>query len=432
MSTKKELIKIAQKQNIRFKKSWTKAKIQEAIEQNITNDSPMWIDCKYSGIKFDAIEWGVTERVEVHPTIAWWKQRANKENWYGKFFEAIEYGKENGFDSIEQFDEVFERCDRGLPFEKKSYNLELTSTGAKALCFRKPWVAKIKGLSEQYDYDRQFLQEDEIEGRAFRFNLSEDGVYQAKQYSSKGNEYFYFYQVKKGELSELSQEQVNEIFGDVEKIREKRKKEKEQVKLALDTAIHFVSPKYIGSGIIKYGKNYYKVLNTKEEDVDIDGIPTNNSDSSGYFSTDFHYYCREAKPHQVDVFNKAQEAEKEKKENQEKAKQILWEVYRSCDTNGEVLEPHGVQISISSKKLNYDSTCLYIDFEQNLVWSSKYNGRDGDLWDWNNSIDGRYIVRSQQLTGELREKLFPAIIIWSQQFPGAIQGLETFQDVIKI
>ncbi len=71
------------------------------------------ITCKFTKIKFEAS----SKRTQVHPDIAWWKQKANQKGWYLRFFEAIEYGVTQEFNTIEQFEEVLEKAQNNEPFE---------------------------------------------------------------------------------------------------------------------------------------------------------------------------------------------------------------------------------------------------------------------------------------------------------------------------
>ncbi|HEY9657616.1 MAG TPA: hypothetical protein V6C65_04065 [Allocoleopsis sp.] len=71
--------------------------------------------CKLSGLKFEA----PTKRSQVHPEIAGWKQYANKNGWYMRCLEAIEYGKSKGFQAIEEFEAVLNRAEHNKPLEEK-------------------------------------------------------------------------------------------------------------------------------------------------------------------------------------------------------------------------------------------------------------------------------------------------------------------------
>lgn len=219
MVSKAELVKIAIERNIRFKKTWSKEQIETAIASGVTNDA-LWVACKISGLKFDCVEWEVSDRTEVHPTISWWKKQACKRGWYARFFEAIEHCQEKGYD-LAGFEKVLRRASDNLPFEEedeKPYNLALTDMRDRV---RKAWVAKVVGVSAKYDFDREFV-EGFVEGhdnRDRKFHLTEEGIYEWCSYSSKGNATRKFIEVVSGGIKECSRDRVIEVFGDPEALK---------------------------------------------------------------------------------------------------------------------------------------------------------------------------------------------------------------------
>lgn len=301
MPTKKELIAIAEDRDIRFKKSWSKAQIQAAIEEGVKNSDPIWIECKFSKIKFDAVSLGVSERTEVHPEIADWKQSANRNDWYSGFFAAIDYGISQGFTTIKEFELILERAQADKPLdgsepEEIKSNLQLSGTGYKfnKNCggSRKPWIAKIVGLSEKYDYQREFqdpVEIDDSSSRAgYKFLITEEGYYQRKEYSGSGNAYVAWYKFENDKFIEIEEKDIIAIFGNPADIKAEKEKINSQI------TKKFLNPnwsKAVGE-TVKTSEGQFTVLKIESEDVDIDGIPCKYIDSSGYFATDITYFCR--------------------------------------------------------------------------------------------------------------------------------------------
>lgn len=85
------------------------------------------IVCKFSKIRFEA----ATKRTQVHPKIAAWKQEANKRGWYRRFFEAIEYGLANKFETIEQFEEILGKAQKDELFEPVKSQTEVVEEEAE-------------------------------------------------------------------------------------------------------------------------------------------------------------------------------------------------------------------------------------------------------------------------------------------------------------
>lgn len=427
--TKKELIALAESQNIRFKKSWKKEQILEAIELGITNDDPIWLECKFTKLKFDAIAFGVTERTEVHPEVANWKQAAHKHNWYSEFFEAIDYGVEQGFETLDQFEEVFERAQADKPLdgsepEQIPYNLELAGTGYKYFQYtgksRKPWIAKITGLSSKYGFEREFQEPveklEDSRGR-LRFNITENGYYQRKEYSGSGSEYVAWYHFKDNKLTEIEEKDIKQVFGDPQELLAKAKSDNLAQRL---NATRFFNPNWSG-GIgktIKVDEKFYKIVDFEEERVDIDGIPCSHPDNSGYFATDTTYYCVLATEEEIESYNLKISSEKELKE----AVELIRKIEQTFDwTEPKKVYPKGIRVSYRFARLSYDSPSLYFDFENNKIWRSIYNGRDGDLWSLNN-YQGCYIVTAANFTGE-KQKVLEALKTIQKYKPEALEDI---------
>lgn len=282
--TKQQLIELAEAQNIKFKKSWTKAKIQEAIELGITNDTPTIKTCKLSGLKFNPAEFGKSDRTEVHPEIAAIKMGALKHNWYGGCMAALEYGKQNNLQSLEDFDVLFERAkkDKALDGSEDNlaYNVEIFSTGKAARFPMTAWAALVTGTNTQYTWERTFLKPVETDYRTCRFNLTEPGLYQCRSLNYKGtNSTDFWYEIKEpsGELVEVTKNRAFELFG------------KPEIFTFLNPQIHFVK-----NGLIRLVNDpkCWQVLECKEEyfDEELTGNVT--------------YYCKLATQKQTETFDR--------------------------------------------------------------------------------------------------------------------------------
>src|SRR5579875_2244901 len=65
----------------------------------------MEIICEETGISFEA----PNRRRKVHPQIRAWKNQAYEESWYSQCLDAIRQGRENGYTTIEQYNELLNR-----------------------------------------------------------------------------------------------------------------------------------------------------------------------------------------------------------------------------------------------------------------------------------------------------------------------------------
>lgn len=110
--SRSELIKLAIKDDIRFKKSGNKAQIIAAIESGIKNSDPYWITCTISGITFDAVKTNTHFTSQTHPTIKYWQEKFNQENRYEDFKEAVSYARYQNY-NIKGFDLVLSRIYEG-------------------------------------------------------------------------------------------------------------------------------------------------------------------------------------------------------------------------------------------------------------------------------------------------------------------------------
>ena len=105
MATKKEVIEQAEELNIRFKLSWNKQKIIDAIASGVKKDDPIWVTCSRSGLVFNSLDFN-SERLSVHPTIRRWFDIKD----YAVVARIVEKGKEAGWTTLEQFEESLEKA----------------------------------------------------------------------------------------------------------------------------------------------------------------------------------------------------------------------------------------------------------------------------------------------------------------------------------
>lgn len=97
------------------------------------------------------------------------------------------------------------------------YEISLDDTGRQAYRNRKAWLAKLTGENTKYGFERNFIEEASRTGKRTRnFEIIEDGIYQAREFSGKGNEYNYFFEIKDGERIDLTEDEAKAKVGYIE------------------------------------------------------------------------------------------------------------------------------------------------------------------------------------------------------------------------
>lgn len=407
--TKQELINLATSQDIRFKKSWNKQQIQEAIESGIKNSDPLWIECSRSGLKFDAAD----SRMTVHPEISKWTTAKDLEIRYCAI-EAIAEGKKRGFKTLVEFesliqeylnpqelkdDEVVESC----------HQITITDTGKAALRFRKAWIAKIVKLSAKYDFERVFLKEHSLEGRDRSFQIKEEGFYQCKSYSGKGNESISWWKLQDNKLSEISYDEIIEVFGNPEELKFQIQQEKEAKKALIEKS--FVT-NAAENTVTKINGEYWYVLESCEIHEDEDGIThdyySHSYDGAIHISSRFVAGCRAATEDEIKAFNQEQ-AQKNSEENSKVTLIAEFNKLVSAIKSTQSISPESCPFPGGQKitlKKGYGRDKEFLVIDDDKIWNLLYNGADGDDWSYNNipgGYIGCYFVKSDRVIKRLIE-----------------------------
>ena len=387
MTTKTELIRLAESKNIRFKKSWSKAKIQEAIDSGVTNDDPLWVTCSRSGLVFDAKD---NSRLTVHPTISWWLSRKDYEVRSEAQF-AISQGHLKGFTTIKQFEELIEEMLRQKKEEEEaSYSkphLCLTDTGNPYN--KKCWVAQITGLSEKYGYEREFVEESRIgpASRERQFVLEKEGYYQSKSYSRGGNSSVYYYHFKDGVLEKIDEDRVKEVFGDPEEFKQAKRKEHD--KLNKQVTKVFYDPRWSActGTVLEVENHFYTVLKITESYEDEDGgchsYYSHSYDGASLAFIIKSYHCREATEQEIEALQKEQQQRKAFENLRKEFKEIVKDIENSSNKNSPQIDtyPSGKKFCL---KQGYYQCNEELVIAPDKIWILTYNWRDGDDWSYNN------------------------------------------------
>ena len=215
-TTKQELIALAEKGNIYYKKSWSKKKIRESIEKQVFNDTLVKIKCKRSGIEFE-VPISDAQKIKVHPLVR--EALANAD----RYLEIVTIIEKKKWESKEALLAALrDYYNPEINNIAEGYELSLSDTGHSAPSFRKAWVALLKGPDPKYGFAREFLSENKKDGRNRIFSLVEPGFYQAKEYSDVGNPYSYFFKIDEhGNKFEIEEEEIKRLIGWTEPTKNK-------------------------------------------------------------------------------------------------------------------------------------------------------------------------------------------------------------------
>lgn len=398
MATKKEVIEQAEELNIRFKQSWNKQKIIDAIASGVKKDDPIWVTCSRSGLVFNSLDFN-SERLSVHPTIRRWFDIKD----YAVVARIVEKGKEAGWTTLEQFEESLEKA-----FKEPEYThptLTLTDGGG-----RKCWVAKINGLHETYDFERSFLKEEEIDGRERTFELVEDGIYQSKEYSRKGNEAIRWWLKTSNDLTEIDYHAVcDSIGGDPLKIKQAKaeQKRKEEALIVGSQKGHGEAPYSEGQVFyLKQEDDYFVCVNSKTEWLDreyADDIGLMCDPDPAFYEITY----RKATKEETDKFLVEQAEQERRKQERANLRQRYTDLLKACfPEDSEKVEPENADFPEGTKVILRETFYHkdYLVITNDKIWKIIYNGRDGDMWCWNNVGNmyiGSWIERTNQPVEEL-------------------------------
>ncbi|HEY9879011.1 MAG TPA: hypothetical protein V6D29_11175 [Leptolyngbyaceae cyanobacterium] len=167
--------------------------------------------CKRSGLAFE------TEgRKTVHPGISLWATHKDYDIRRAAC-DVIDRGKQEGWETLEKFEAEIEKALN--PPDPKGVIVELRQA-SRVGSFKKPWIARITGQSSSYGYSRNFLIPFETEkGGQWRFLIEEDGVYEACDRNSKGDERRSWLRVQSGQQEYLTKDEVIAIIGEPAEVK---------------------------------------------------------------------------------------------------------------------------------------------------------------------------------------------------------------------
>jgi hypothetical protein len=155
--------------------------------------------CKRSGLEFQTDN----NRLTVHPEISRYTSHKDTEIRYPAIA-VIERGKAEGWETIEQFESEIQKALNPVPQPIDQIKGD----------FEGDWVALIKGFSEKYGYDRDFLDSVGKRGRFKLFQYPEAGIVETCYTSAKGNQTRYFRLIEAGkEVGILTAGEVDEFLG---------------------------------------------------------------------------------------------------------------------------------------------------------------------------------------------------------------------------
>lgn len=407
------------------------------------------ITCKFTKIKFEA----PTKRTSVHPAIATWKQESNKRGWYGRFFEAIEFGLSKEFDSVEQFEEVLQKASCGEPFEtpppsphclRDTLNTMLGESEREDGSFLKRLTAIDQSKSSGYSLIGKFLDLDSNPSLA-------DGVYldcattkPSKTDIRNGRKPYSYYTLfalkentvefllsftgrRLNECHELKQVwQIAHEQGLTDQAFLAHQEEQQLEALKQSASMKFASNKPLGGEgtVLEREGRWLTVLLVDAVTCyeDDDGITHTIPPRGGHMfeHSTYFYYCRPATDSEIST--RLQET------NQKAVVALAFSRLKEIATVGdrtfprpEADIPQGMRISFRDKKLSYDSPYLQVDFSNDRLWTVFYNGRDGDDWSHNNYAN-EYVASFQTLTPELASEVQACAEIIAVSFPEAIRS----------
>ncbi len=160
--------------------------------------------CKRSGLQFET----ENGRLQVHPKITPWTTCKDLKVRYAAV-EIIDRGKAEGWDSLEKFEKEISLALNPPVEEKKEVDWNLyCSNQPKG---KRGYVALITGRHPQFNWERQFLDSVNEEGRNRYFSVKENGCYEAVTYSQK-NKYTTYYRYSDSKLQEISLEELEKFF----------------------------------------------------------------------------------------------------------------------------------------------------------------------------------------------------------------------------
>ena len=343
----------------------------------------MLIICEKSGLKFEA----ENRRRKTHPEIAFYTQHKDSEFRYFAS-KIIEQGKINGWDSIEKF-----KSEINLAWEKEQNSSEVEQ---KEL-YECNYIAQIVSSDSKYRFQREFITaESETTRKAGKFgqisnyrqydlSLLSDGYYEVNHRSAKGNDSRYYWLVNKGEISQISLEEVEKLFPKIAL---------EQLDTIKTTALDIP----VFNSCFELNGQVYKIVDSQTIDYDEDGFSSDSYDYSGFAYSETTWEYIEASQQDKELyFSKKTDAQLQQQEItaiKEKRQAIINYLKETdCLPLEDNFNPQGEKIIIHE---NYSGIHDHVLIDKNCLWAVYYNGRDGDNFSLSNWQDC-YIVNKYPL-----------------------------------
>lgn len=347
------------------------------------------IICSRSGLKFEA----ENRRKKVHPAISYYTCHKNYDIRYPAIA-VIERGKTEGWDSIEKFEEEIEKALNPEPQPRPDYDFE----GA--------WAAEITGSDKKYRFERTFLTKVDEEGRFKRYSIiaEGDGIYETCYKSAKGNQTRRYWQVKNGELTQISLEEVEILFPEIKPV-------------SVEGCVK-VEKFFPENSPVEYEGQIYFVVRvdsvTHWEDEDgVAGTGYNNNDTyTVWEDTVFTSYLRPATSEesaQYEEIKQAKLVEETQEAERKEAVKRLKEIAKTITVSNGAITPESASYPNGKAfvlEQGYYQPNRLLVLEHNRLWSLRYNGRDGDDWSYNNvagSCIGCYLEITPELKTEIEE-----------------------------
>lgn len=397
------------------------------------------IICSRSGLTFEA----PNRRRKVHPGISVYTSHKDMDYRYAAIA-VIERGKAEGWDSLEKFEkEIAIATD---PEAATKAVQEISDVGlckvelkrAKRYPERSPWVARITGTSTKFGFERKFITP-VLEQKHLSTFLLEDGFYEECEFNSKGEKQRRFLCVQNGEKEYLSKQELTERTGWADGLIEKRaqqareKAEAEAKEAEAKQGAIVVKngeiPVTSVNGVVDYNgvPHFVAWRDEKCQWLDEDGITWDQYPSSVRVEDEwsiYTYWLKPATAEQIEAHYQKQQAEERKQEEIKAAAQTMRTIkslaYPDHREKPEEAHPSGTKIGYKFKRLRYDSPYVQIDEAVGVLWSIKYNFRDGDDWRYNN-FGGHSVAQCQPLTPQLRQTLEEYIAVIERVYPEAIE-----------
>lgn len=391
MVTKKELVAQAESQNVYFRPSWSKQKIEEAIASGVKFGDLVKHTCPRSGIEFEvAIE---DHRDDlVFPKCRYYLSHNNWEV-RGPAVRVIESRK---WDSWEELEAAIE-LELNPPPEPEP---------ECAFKFEGDWVARITGASAKYRFSRDFVNRtDWADGKSGRsvYHIKQDGVYETCYKSRKGNESRCYYSVENGVATEISLTDVEALFPVIEEQKPSQPSLEGCSVVEAQLGAEGDTVEYDGQIVVIVKVD--RVYNWEDEDG-ISGTGHQWTDCDILFEWyEFTTYYRPATEEEAVTYQEAKAQKLQKAKAEDQLKELARDILDRTDSQSPSIKyiPQGPKFTITP---GYATDFQKLVLDGNKLWNLQYNGADGDDWSHNNvggSHIGCYIEVDDSLKAKIEE-----------------------------